>query len=258
MSRATFYRWGACRMVRAEEIKLRDSIQKIALQNSGYGYRRITQELQRRKHVINHKRVLRLMRQDNLLCLRKRPWWRLPANEIRYPNLMRDIKLTGIDQAWVADITYIRLRWEFIYLAVILDAFSRRCIAWQVHRNYDAELAILALKKALIKRRFKPGLIHHSDQGPQYSCNEYIGLLNANAIRISMSRSGNPYDNAKAESFIKTLKYEEVLLNEYRDLQEARQNIGHFIENVYNRKRLHSALGYLPPVEFEAKTAGKE
>lgn len=235
-------------------IELRDQIQKIALEWPSYGYRPMTAELRRRGLRVNHKLVLRLMREDNLLCLRKRPFVRttdsrhdLPV----YPNLAGQMSLTAINELWIADITYIRLLREFIYLAVILDAFSRRCIGWALERHLKAGLAVAALRQAIAERGVKPGLVHHSDRGVQYASHEYTGLLEANGIRISMSRRGNAYDNAKAERFIRTLKYEEVYMYEYEDMAEARERIGHFLEEVYNRKRLHSALGYVPPAEFE-------
>jgi transposase InsO family protein len=162
---------------------------------------------------------------------------------------------TGVDQLWRADITYVRLREEFVFLAVILDAFSRRVIGWALDRNMEDELTMTALRMALSHRSIQPGLVHHSDRGSQYASNDYTDLLKAHRIDISMSRKGNPWDNAACESFMKTLKYEEVLRNEYRDLAEARASIPEFLEKVYNQKRLHSALGYLPPVEFEAQLA---
>jgi putative transposase len=173
-----------------------------------------------------------------------------------YPNLARDLVLTGVDQLWRADITYICLREEFVFLAVILDAFSRRVIGWALDRNMEDGLTLTALRMALSRRSIQPGLVHHSDRGSQYASNDYTDLR-ANQIDISMSRKGNPWDNAACESFMKTLKYEEVLRNEYRDLAEACASIREFLEKVYNQKRLHSALGYLPPVEFEAQLAAK-
>lgn len=240
--------------VPADDLDLRDVIQQIALEMPCYGYRRISKELARRGRHVNHKRVLRLMREDNLLCLRKRKFVATTNSEHSlpvHPNLARDLVLDGPNQLWVSDITYVRLRSEFVYLAVVLDGFSRRCIGWNIGRRLDDELSKGALGKALDARPVRPGLIHHSDRGLQYASRSYTDLLRCHGIAISMSRSGNPYDNAKAESFMKTLKYEEVYLSEYLDLEDARESIGYFIEQVYNLKRLHSAVGYIPPVEFE-------
>lgn len=235
-------------------MRLRDTIQKIALQMPAYGYRRVTAELRRRSFVVNHKRVLRIMRQDNLLCLRRRAFVRTTNSDHKlpiYPNLARGIKPSGLNQLWAADITYIRLQHEFVYLAVILDVFSRRVIGWALGRTLEASLAVEALRMAIRRGRVEPGLVHHSDRGIQYASFAYTELLTEHGIRISMSRKGNPYDNAKAESFMKTLKSEEVYRSEYRDLEDARRQIRRFIEGVYNRKRLHSALGYRSPAEFE-------
>jgi transposase InsO family protein len=239
---------------------LRDAIQRIALEWPSYGRPRITAELRRRGWTVNAKRVHRLLREDNLLCVRKRKFVvTTDSNHGRkvYPNLARDLVLTGVDQLWRADITYIRLREEFVFLAVILDAFSRRVIGWALDRNMEDELTLTALRMALSRRSIQPGLVHHSDRGSQYASKDYTDLLKANQIDISMSRKGNPWDNAACKSFMKTLKYEEVLRNEYRDLAEAFASIPEFLEKVYNQKRLHSALGYLPPVEFEAQLAAK-
>jgi putative transposase len=235
-------------------MELRDAMQKLAVEMPAYGYRRITAALRRGGWVVNHKRVLRLMRADNLLCLRQRAFVRTTDSDHQlrvYPNLARDLKVSGLNQLWVADITYIRLRWEFVYLAVILDAFSRRVIGWALGRTLEAKLALEALQMAIAGGRVAPGLVHHSDQGVQYASGDYTDLLTEHRISISMSRRGNPYDNAQAESFMKTLKYEEVYRTEYLDFADARRRIGKFIESVYNQKRLHSALGYLPPAEFE-------
>ena len=233
---------------------LRDAIQRIALEWPSYGRPRITVELRRRGWRVNAKRVYRLMREDNLLCVRRRKFVvTTDSNHGRkvYPNLARDMILTGIDQLWRADITYIRLRDEFVFLAVILDAYSRRVIGWALDRTLEDELPLAALGMALSRRNVQPGLVHHSDRGSQYASNEYTNLLKAHQIVISMSRKANPWDNAECESFMKTLKYEEVLRNEYRDLAEALASIPRFLEKIYNQKRLHSALGYLPPAEFE-------
>ncbi len=238
------------------EMKLKDKIQKIAIEFPRYGYRRMTKELQRREFQVNHKRILRLMREDNLLCVKRlfRPVTTDSDHSLRvYPNLAKDLEVTDLNQLWTADITYIRLTREFVYLAVIIDVSSRKCIGWDLDRNIDTTLTLNALDMALTNRRDMglSGLIHHSDQGVQYAANDYVDRLKENRIRISMSRKGNPYDNAFAESFIKTLKYEEVYLREYESYDEAKRNIREFIEEVYNEKRLHSSIGYLPPNEFE-------
>jgi transposase InsO family protein len=255
VSRSGLYRFDSAAAEPAEaDIDLRDDIQKIALEFPCYGRPRITAELKRRGWEVNHKRVGRIMREDNLLCLRRKKFVATTdsSHSLRvYPNLAKDLSPTGIDQLWRADITYIRLETEFVYLAVVLDAFSRRVIGWALDRSLEDDLAIAALKMALKRRRAGEGLTHHSDRGVQYASNDYTGLLKENGIRISMSRRGNPCDNAACESFMKTLKYEEVYRQEYRDLAEARSNIERFIEKIYNGKRLHSALGYVPPAEFE-------
>lgn len=254
LSRAGFYRSRRPRQASPVEMEIRDEMQKIAVESPAYGYRRITVELQNRGFAINHKRVLRMMREDNLLCVRRRKFvvttdsrHNLPT----YPNLAGQVTPTAVNQLWVADITYIRLRVEFVYLAVVLDAFSRRVIGWALGRSLEAPLAMAALKMALLERKPQPGLVHHSDRGVQYASLEYTDLLKQYHAQISMSRKGNPYDNASCESFMKTLKYEEVYRNEYRDFSEARASIREFLERVYNQRRLHSALGYLPPAEFE-------
>jgi transposase InsO family protein len=254
ISRAGYYRWGVPRPSFPVEMEFCDALQKIALESPAYGYRRITAELKRRGFEVNHKRVLRLMREDNLLCLRHKAF--VVTTDSRhdlpvYPNLAHDLVPSGVNQLWIADITYIRLRAEFVYLAVILDAFSRRVIGWALDRTLEAELAIAALQMAFDRRAPAPGLVHHSDRGVQYASKDYTDLLQEHRIRISMSGKGNPYENATCESFMKTLKYEEVYRQEYRDLPEARASIERFLEKVYNQKRLHSALGYRPPVEFE-------
>lgn len=257
VSRAGYYRQWQASAPREEENGLCDAIQRVALAHRHYGYRRISVVLRRQGWIVNHKRVLRLMRKDNLLCLRKKPFVPVTTGSAHcwqiVPNLVRDLRPSRIDQLWVADITYIRLREEFAYLAVVLDAFSRKVVGWALANHLRVSLAIEALDKAMQERNPTPGsLIHHSDRGVQYASDQYRSLLEANAIQASMSRVGNPYDNAKAESFMKTLKAEEVDGRAYRNVRTARRQIGEFIEEVYNRTRLHSALGYRSPAEFEA------
>jgi transposase InsO family protein len=254
VSRAGFYRVPWASGGAKTDMDVRDAMQKIALEFPSYGWPRMTAELRRRGWVVNHKRVYRLMREDNLLCLRKHTFILTTDSNhpfAIYPNLASSMKLTGVNQLWVADITYIRLLAEFVFLAVILDAFSRRGVGWALGRSLEAELTLAALSMALQRRRPAPGLVHHSDRGVQYAAKDYVAVLTQHGIVISMSRRGNPFDNALCESFLKTLKYEEVYREDYRDYEEAKAGIEHFIEQVYNEKRLHSALGYRPPAEFE-------
>ena len=257
LSRAGYYRHWQISAPRQEEMGVRDAIQRVCLEHRFYGYRRICAQLKREGLVINRKRVLRLMRQDNLLCLRQRSF--VPATtDSRHswrvvPNLARFMELSAVDRLWVADITYVRMREEFAYLAIVLDAFSRRVIGWALETHMLASLVIAALNMAIEARRPLPGtLVHHSDRGTQYACSDYTDILNAHEILPSMSRVANPYDNAKAESFMKTLKQEEVDASNYRNVHHAKRQIGEFLENTYNRQRLHSALDYRSPVEFEA------
>lgn len=230
VSRAGYYRHWQASAPRQEQTALRHRLQELALVHPHYGYRRIGAQLRRTGWAANHKRVLRLMRQDNLLCLRRRPF--VPATtDSRHgwhivPNLARGLTPTGIDQLWVADLTYVHLREAFAYLAIVLDAFSRRVIGWALETHLQASLATAALDMAIAARRPVPGsLIHHSDRGVQYACGDYTALLRAHDIQASMSRVGNPYDNAKAESFMKTLKREEVDGGAYRDATDARNRI---------------------------------
>jgi transposase InsO family protein len=264
VSRSSYYEWDNRTQLPDQqdpyEMELRNEIQKIAIEFSGYGYRRVTMELHRRDYKANHKHVLRIMEADNLLCIKKKfiPRTTDSDHSFRvYPNLAEDLEITNINQLWVADITYIRLVREFVYLAVILDVFSRKCIGWGLSRDIDTYLTLNALKRALENRKETDlsGLVHHSDRGVQYASNDYTNHLKENNINISMSRKGNPYDNAFAESFIKTLKYEEVYLKEYESFDDAYGNIKEFIEEVYNEKRIHSSISYLTPNEFEIKTS---
>jgi transposase InsO family protein len=259
VSRASFYRSLKEQRPAEEETEVRSAIQQIALEHRRrYGYRRICAELRRRGMQVNHKRVLRLMRRDNLLALRRRRFVVTTDSNHKfevYLNLARRMKLTGIDQLWLADITYIRLRTEFVYLAVILDAFSRKGVGWALDRTLANRLTIAALERAIAQRQPRPGLVHHSDRGLQYARGEYVAVLEKYGIVPSMSRPANPYANASCESFIKTLKREEIYTNRYDNLEQLRTNIEEFIEQYYNRQRLHSALGYRSPEEFERQTA---
>jgi putative transposase len=258
LSRAGYYRHFDEHAPARADTELRDAVQRLSLAHRHYGYRRITAQLRREGRIINEKRVLRLMHEDNLLCLRSRPF--VPrTTDSRHsfailPNLIRRLVPTSLDQIWHADITYVRLGEAFVYLAVVLDAFSRKVVGWALDDHLEARLAIEALDMAITTRNPAPEtLIHHSDRGVQYASIDYTARLTARAIAISMSRVANPYDNAKAESFMKTLKTEEVNGKAYATIEHARRDIGSFIETVYNAERLHSALGYKPPVEFEAE-----
>ncbi len=258
VSRRGFYRSLKERQPAEEEMEVRSAIQRIALEHRRrYGYRRITAELRRRGMQINHKRVARIMREDNLLGVQPKRFVVTTNSSHKlevYLNLARRMKLTGINQLWVADITYIRLKAEFVYLAVILDGFSRRVVGWALGRTLAARLTIGALEQAIEGRRPEPGLVHHSDRGFQYACAEYVAVIEKCGMVPSMSRPANPFDNASCESFIKTLKREEIYANRYDDLEHLRANIAEFIEEYYHRQRLHSALGYRPPEEFERQT----
>jgi transposase InsO family protein len=255
VSRSWYYERPAVAKEAKKDVALRDTIERIVLRFPGYGYRRVSAALRREGWAVNHKRVLRVMRQESLLCQLRR-CFKVTTESAhsfkRYPNLIKNIEIDALDQAWISDITYIRLPTTFCYLAAILDAYSRRCVGWQLSRRIDTHLTLWALEMALAARRPEPGLIHHSDQGVQYASSEYVARLEEAGALISMASVGNPYENAKAESFFRTLKMEEVYLKDYGNFEEAEQNIGQFIEEVYNEKRLHSSLGYLPPVEFEA------
>lgn len=238
--------------------QLIEAIEESVLEFPGYGYRRVTAHLNREGWGVNHKLVLKLMRQESLLCRLRRRWVRTTDSEhgLRtYPNLLADRgwrNLTAPDEAWMADITYIRLPQGFAYLAALLDGYSRKVVGWQLGRDIDARLVLTALEQALELRHPAPGWIHHSDRGVQYACRHYVERLQQAQARLSMTATGSPRENAQAESFFRTLKHEEVYLNDYQSYQQAERSVGRFIVDVYNAKRLHSALGYRPPDEFEA------
>ena len=264
LDRSGFYRQSGAERTTLEdaEASLRDAIEFIVAENAGYGYRRVAAQLARdgwtkeNGKAVNHKRVLRIMREESLLCQIKRRWAATTDSGhglTVYPNLLKKTEIERVDQVWVADITYIRLPSGFCYLAAVLDAFSRRAVGWCLSRHIDADLTVAALEVALAARRPAEGLIHHSDRGVQYACREYVERLKAAGARVSMSRKGCPRDNAQAESFFRTLKMEEVYLQDYRTFDEAQACLRRFIEDVYNEKRLHSALGYRPPTEFESQ-----
>ncbi|QYJ16278.1 IS3 family transposase ISMco1 [Rubrobacter xylanophilus DSM 9941] len=259
VSRSWYYeRPSATEKKAKEDVALQDAIERIVLGFPGYGYRRVSAALRREGWAVNRKRVLRIMREESLLCQLKRRF--VPTTDSahafgRYPNLIKATRINELDQAWIADITYIRLPTTFCYLAAILDAYSRRCVGWHLSRFIDTRLTPSALEMALATRSPAVGLIHHSDQGVQYASSEYVLRLEEAGALISMAAVGNPYENAQVESFFRTLKMEEVYIKDYRDFEEAQENIAQFIEEVYNQKRLHSSLGYLPPVEFEARHA---
>jgi putative transposase len=260
LSRAGFYRHFEEHAPRQAETELRGKLHQICLDHRCYGSRRVTAELRVQGQLVNRKRVVRLMRADNLLCLRKRRF--VCTTDSRhtysvYPNLTTDWTPDGINQLWVADITYIRLRESFLYLAVVLDAFSRRVIGWALDDTLEAKLAIKALRRALADRNTPASLVHHSDRGVQYCSGDYVEILRSHGIRISMSRSGNPYDNALAERFMRTLKCEEVYLNDYRDRTDAARHLRSFLEQVYNRRRLHSTRGYTSPETYEAASMAR-
>jgi transposase InsO family protein len=261
VSRAGFYRDWKEREPQSEEMELRARIQQIVVMNRGrYGYRRVQRDLRDQGWIVNHKRVARIMAEDSLLAVRRRKF--IVTTESGhaspvYRNLAAHLELTGINQLWVADMTYLRLREQFLYLAVVLDAFSRRVVGWALDDSLHAPLVLAALRRALEERNPRAGLVHHSDRGIQYASQEYIALLEEHGIEPSMSRAGNPYDNAKCESFIKTLKQEELYTRDYRDRADLELHIAEFIEQYYNRRRLHSALNYRSPERFERSFLAK-
>ena len=255
VSRSWFYKRPATLAVSEEGTALRDKIEQIVLEFPGYGYRRVTAALQQQGICVNHKRILRVMRKESLLCVLKKRFVATTDSdhgERVYPNRLKEMTLTGLNEAWVSDITYIRLPSGFCYLAAVLDAFSRRCVGWALSKDIDTRLCLSALEMALVVRCPPLGLVHHSDRGVQYASIAYVTRLEEAGILSSMSAKANPYENAKAESFFKTLKTEEVYLKDYRTVEEAQAQAGAFIECVYNQKRLHSRLGYRSPVAFEA------
>lgn len=262
VSHASFYRWREQEPCSQQDGGLRDEIERIALAWASYGSRRIREQLQDRGWTVSRKRVQQIMREDGWLCLRQPKSWLATTDSKHnlpvFPNLAARVQLDGLDQLWVADITYIRLRKDFVFLAAILDAYSRRVIGWALDRRLETKLCLAALEKALRRRRVTAGLIHHSDRGSQYCSRAYVETLARHHIRGSMARKGNPYDNARMESFWKTLKSEQVYREEYCTLEQARRSISRFIDRIYNQHRLHSALGYRAPVEFERAIARQQ
>lgn len=260
ISRAGYYRSLEEQAPEQEQMQVRSAMQQIVVEHRRrYGYRRVARELRARGMAVNHKRVLRLMREDNLLAVQRKQFVVTTDSNHRLEvalNLARRMHLTGVNQLWVADITYLQLWREFVFLAVVLDAFSRKVVGWALSRRMDSRLAIEALEMAIGERQPPPGLVHHSDRGVQYACREYVALLEKHQMVASMSRPGNPYDNARCERFMQTLKREEIYASRYRDLEHLRANLEDFMERYYNTKRMHSALGYRSPEEFEKAQSG--
>jgi len=259
VSRASFYRHWEAKAPTEAEMVLRDVIQRLAVAHRFYGYRRITVMVQREGYEVGAKKVRRLMKQDNLLAVRRRKFVTTTDSDhdfVVYPNLAEHLMVTDVNQLWVADITYLRLLQEFVYLAVVLDAFSRRAVGWALERSLKTSLPMAALEKAIHTRQPQPGLVHHSDRGSQYASNDYVKRLESMGAVLSMSRAGRPWENGQCESFLKTLKQEEIDARPYHTMEELEQHVGEFIEQTYNRVRLHSALGYVSPEEFESRVGG--
>jgi len=256
VSRASFYRHWEEKAPTEAEMALRDVIQRLAVGHRFYGYRRITVLVQREGYEVSTKKVRRLMKEDNLLAMRRRKFVTTTDSDhdfVVYPNLAEQLIVTDVNQLWVADITYVRLLREFVYLAVVLDAFSRRAVGWALSRGLQTSLPLAALESAILSRQPRPGLVHHSDRGSQYASNDYVKRLESMGAVLSMSRPGRPWENGQCESFLKTLKQEEIDARPYHTMEELEQHVTEFIEQVYNRVRLHSALGYLSPAEFESR-----
>jgi len=261
ISRASFYRPWEAHALQELDPDLRDQIQRTALQHPYYGYRKVTKVLRRQGRPVNAKKVRRLMPADNLLAQRRRKFVRTTDSEhdfVVYSNLAKNLELKDINQLWVADITYVRLQEEFVYLAVVLDAYSRRVVGWALDRNLEARLALAALDRAIAARHPRPGLVHHSDRGSQYASDRSVKRLEGIGAILSMSRAGRPWENGKCERFMRTLKEEEIGARAYRNREELQQNVEEFIETIYNRDRLPAALKYLAPVEFEPQQARPE
>ena len=254
VSRASFYRDWEQKAPSEAEVALRDAVQRIALAHRDYGYRRITALIQRAGWVVGEEKVRAILRTDNLLAVRRRKFVVTTDSNHRFrvhPNLAESMELTAVNQLWVADITYIRLRWEFVFLAVVLDAFSRKAIGWELGRTLETKLTLAALEAAIAGRHPQPGWVHHSDRGTQYASNQYVQRLEDCGAHLSMSRPARPWENGICESFIKTLKREEIEARRYAGFAELRQHLDEFMEQIYNKVRLHSALGYRSPEEFE-------
>jgi putative transposase len=261
LPRSTYYRRHDAAGVEARarnEAQLRGQIEDILAEFPAYGYRRVTHELRRRGRVVNHKRVARVMRQAALTPKRVRRFLATTDSdhpEPIYPNLLPQLAATGPDQIWVADLTYIRLATRFVFLAVILDAWSRKVVGYAISHLLDTRICLAALEAAIEERAPPPGLVHHSDRGVQYAARAYRRVLEEHGMRGSMARAGNPYDNAQVESFFKTLKHEEIFAYDYQTMDDVMRRLPYFLEEIYNRRRLHSALGYLPPHEYETLNA---